>query len=98
MPVAKEKLVEFMTGLTKEQMEQAEAIFKTITEKGFIEFEEQGHSQELEGKAELPEFAAGLLKAHLADVGTIDAFFVANQNLLGEQKSYDLSAYKEKEA
>lgn len=97
LPVEKKALVEFMTALTPEQQKQAEGIFSAIQEKGFIEFQEEGHSNELEGKAKLPEWAAPLLQDVLDAGGTLKEFFTANADELGEQKAYDLSEYKEKE-
>ena len=97
LPVDKDKLVEFMTGLTAEQAKTAEAIFKAVQEKGFIDFEEEGHDKELEGHTELPEWADLLLTQHVAEGGKIKEFFATNQDELGEMKSYDLSEYKEKE-
>ena len=97
LPVSKESLVEFMSDLTPEQMKRAEAIFGKIVKEGFIEFEEEGHSQELQGLAALPEWAAPLLRDVLANGGTIKEFFDANTEELGEMKSYNLSEYKDKE-
>lgn len=94
LPVDKTKLVEFMADLPKDKQEQAEAIFSAIVEKGFIEFEEQGHSQEVTHQKDLPDWAKPLLKAHLEDKGTLEAFFTANADELGEMKAYNLSEYQ----
>lgn len=98
LPVEKKALVAFLSELTPEQQKQAETILSAIVEKGFIDFEEKGHSAEIDGEATLPDWAAPLLQDVLDNGGTMEDFFKANADELGEQKSYDLSMFKVKEA
>lgn len=97
LPVAKDKLVEFMTSLSAEQQKAAEEILSAIHDKAAVDFSEHGHGKQLTGTAELPEWAKKPLTEWLSAKQPIEQFFAVNSAELGEMKDYNLAEYQPKE-
>ena len=93
LPVAKDKLEAFLSGLTPEQQTEAEAILADIHDKAAVDYSEHGHSKQLQGQSELPDWAKPMLKGWVEKGKTIEAFFSANKTELGDQTSYNLTEF-----
>lgn len=98
LPVQGEDLTAFLSSLTPEQLESAEALFSKIVETGGkIDFEEHGHSKTLEGAQPLPPEMAASLRTWIDAGQTVEDFFRVNAVELGAMTDYNLSDFEKKE-
>jgi hypothetical protein len=93
LPVEKDQLTKFLLSLSPEQAEQAMSIFKTIQEKGVLEFNEVGHGREVTGALELPAEVAAKLDAGVFTLADLSSPILA----LGDLKQYNLSKWQGKD-
>ncbi len=76
----------------EESAKKVEDAFKSIVEKGIVNFSESGHAKTVEVKAEVPaEFRASLDK-WVAAGNKAERFFSENPEV-GKADQYDLSQY-----
>lgn len=97
LPATKEELVELFGLVPPEAQKKLEELLTKIVAKGLTKFSESGHEKKLVGTAELPGWAKPLLVDFIAEGGTVEKFFQANQAELGEQASYNLQEFVKKE-
>lgn len=93
LPVAKETLIEFMSGLDKAAQEKAESIFAEILKSGVIEFGEKGHSGKRSDLKDLPKEYAEKLDSGEFKLADLSSPVLA----LGDLTEYDLSKWADKE-
>ncbi len=95
LPIEAEELAEILAGLDDESREKIQGLLSRIQEKGLTEFEESGHSRRKQGGTELDPVMAAQLTSFLAenDQATVAEFFNLNEDILGEQADYNLTAF-----
>ena len=91
------ELQETLLDLPPDHRVKVIGMLTSIWENGRIDFGERGHDKEIEGTEQLDPDTSKLLKEHLDNGGSIDAFFEAAGDMLGDQSRYDLSAFREVE-
>ena len=86
---------EILAGLDEESREKIQGLLSRIQEKGLTEFEEEGHSRRSKGGTKLDPVMAAQLTSFLAEdeKATVAEFFTLNEDILGEQADYNLSAF-----
>jgi len=97
LPLVPAELEASLIALPEDQAKQLQAMLQKIHDAGAVKFTETGHNADLQGKTELPDWAARLLSKWIAEKGELEAFFKMNANELGAMEDYDLSAYAKKE-
>jgi hypothetical protein len=93
LPVKPNTLLDFLTGLSGEDFDQATAIFKQITNSGLVEFTEIGHGRRIK-KKQLPAIYHDALLATLQAGNSVMEFFEVMPEL-GPSSDYDLTQFEE---
>lgn len=94
LPVGREEVETFLLSLGDKQRAAAESILGRIWDNGLTEFSEIGHGRKMQGTAQLEPEIAAQLQAHVARGGSVDDFFAAAGDILGDKARYDLSAFE----
>jgi hypothetical protein len=97
LPVQGEDLTAFLSTLTAEQLEKAEALFSKVAETGAVDFTEHGHSKVVAGAQSLPDSIKANLNAWLASGQTVEEFFTVNAVELGAMADYNLTEFVSQE-
>jgi hypothetical protein len=97
LPVAQEELTAFLSALPADQYPKAEAILSRILHAGLVNYQEQGHSRELQGTKELPDVIRPMLRSWLKAGKELSEFFQVNSVELGAQSDYNLTDFVSKE-
>lgn len=99
LPVQGDDLTAFLSTLTNDQLEKAEALFGKIAETGgTLDFSEHGHSKTVTGAQQLPPMIKASLSTWLASGQTVEEFFKVNAVELGAMADYNLSEFTTKDA
>jgi hypothetical protein len=93
LPIGREEIETFLTGLNPDQLAAAESIFGRIQAQGLINFSEYGHGRNVSRRPLEPEYAR-LLALHVKAGGDVDEWF--SYAGLGAANDYDLSEYEGK--
>lgn len=94
LPVQGDDLTAFLSSLTAEQLEKAQALFSQIADTKPLDFEELGHNKVLSEAQPLPDWAKPMLTAWLSAGNDIPGFFKANAAELGVMTDYNLKEFE----
>jgi hypothetical protein len=100
IPIVADDLEALFAGLDPVQLETVTGIFDSVLKTGLVQFTEIGSDGKREqvGATALPKEMKVHLDRHMETEGnTVEDFFKANENVLGEMGQYDLSAYAKME-
>ena len=98
LPLTKDELLVELSALPKQHRELVIKLLQKITEAGTIDFSEVGTTQgkQISEAQQLEPAIAAVLSKFLADGGSIETFFDANKDFLGQASRYDLSKFNQK--
>ena len=95
LPVQGEDLSAFLSSLTPDQLEKAEALFSKIADTGVIDYEEHGHSKTVQASQPLPDGIKRSLRAWIDAGQDMAEFFRMNAVELGAMSDYDLKEFEQ---
>jgi hypothetical protein len=92
LPVTQEEVERFLAMLSDEALDEGKRIFGKIAAEGLVEFTEDGHSRDVDGKKELPEEIVEKLESGELSLADLKEPVLA----LGDLSAYDLTKWAEK--
>jgi len=95
LPVTRERLEKFLTGLSDPQRAEAEAILTETVKSGLVNFAELGHGKNPKGVTPLPSEFAEKLDSGELKIADLSSPLIAD--LIGDLSRYDLSKWQGKE-
>ncbi len=92
LPVKADELETVLSQLPDPQRQAVESILTRTWESGLVDFSELGHGKRPQGGQQLDPAVKRLLKEHVANGGTVEAFFSVAE--IGDMGNYNLSEFE----